>query len=474
MDEIGLVHVDVLISAPDMREGEEDAFEKVDDKVKKFWSAMMDKYGKADNYEKSIISAFKKQDQPEVIIVVDKLLTGFDAPRNVVLYLTRQLREHTLLQAIARVNRLYPGKDYGYIIDYFGNLGNLDSAINTYSGLGEFDPEELAGAITNMNKEIEKLPQAHSELWDIFKTIKNKYDEPAYEELLFDESMRHLFYEKLSVYARILKLALSSFDFATKTPDVQIDKYKNDAKFFLKLRVSVKRIYNDEADHKEYEQQVQKLIDKHITTEGEILKITELVNIFDKEQRQAEVEKITGKAAKADHIASRTVRAINIKMNEDPAFYKKLSQLIHDTISDYHQLRISEADYLKKATEYEDTFINGRIDNIPHSLKDNASAIAFFNLTNSIFENELKEQKDASQLSAELSKGIDEIIRSMVYDGNILLVDWQNNSDVEGKIKIGLDDFIFDLKSKYELDLSFDKIDELIEECIKVAKLKYT
>ncbi len=122
LKEIGKVSVELLISPPDTREGEEDVYEKSDDKVKAFWKAMMDKYGTPEKYEKILISAFKNQDEPEIIIVVDKLLTGFDAPRNQVLYLTRNLREHTLLQAIARVNRVYPGKDYGYIIDYYGNL----------------------------------------------------------------------------------------------------------------------------------------------------------------------------------------------------------------------------------------------------------------------------------------------------------------------------------------------------------------
>ena len=164
LKEIGKVSVELLISAPDMREGEDDAFEVKDDKIKAFYKAMMDKYGTKEKYEKTIISSFKKQDHPEIIIVVDKLLTGFDAPRNQVLYLTRQLKEHSLLQAIARVNRLYPGKDYGYIIDYYGNLENLDSALTTYSGLEEFDEEELAGTLTNINVEIQKLPQAHSEL----------------------------------------------------------------------------------------------------------------------------------------------------------------------------------------------------------------------------------------------------------------------------------------------------------------------
>ena len=261
LKEIGKVPVELLISAPDTREGDTDAFEENDDKVRAFYKAMMDKFGTPDNYEKSIINGFKKQETPEIIIVVDKLLTGFDAPVNRVLYLTRNLKEHTLLQAIARVNRLAPGKDYGLIIDYYGNLENLDGALKIYAGDNDYDEDDLLGTVTIVSKEVEKLPQAHSELWDIFKVIKNKYDEPAYEELLFDEERRHAFYEKLSAFVRLLKLALSTVEFANNTSAKQVDKYKADAKFFLGLRVSVKRRFFDELDFKEYEAQVQKLID---------------------------------------------------------------------------------------------------------------------------------------------------------------------------------------------------------------------
>ena len=77
---------------------------------------MMDEHGNSKSYEKNIISRFKNQKDPEIIIVVDKLLTGFDEPKNTVLYLTRNLQSHKLLQAIARVNRIYPDKEFGYII----------------------------------------------------------------------------------------------------------------------------------------------------------------------------------------------------------------------------------------------------------------------------------------------------------------------------------------------------------------------
>lgn len=471
--DIGRVSVELLISAPDDREGEEDAFEESDDKVKAFYNAMMDKYGNQEKYEKAIINSFKKQDEPEIIIVVDKLLTGFDAPRNQVLYLTRNLREHTLLQAIARVNRLYPGKDYGYIIDYYGNFENLDDALHTYAGLEEYDPEELIGTLTNIAKEIEKLPQVHSELWDIFKEVKNKYDEPAYEELLSDEARRHSFYDKLSAYLRILKLALSSLEFNNNTPEKQIEKYKKDAAFFLALRVSVKRRYMDETDHRGYEAQVQKLIDKHITSDGEVLKITDLVNIFDKEERQAELEKLTGKAAKADHIASRTLKAISIKWYDDPVESKRLSELIKKTIEDYHQQRINEAEYLAKAKDFEDTFFNGRRSNVPSSIKDNPTAIAFYNLTSEELKDGLASKTTRMDIAAEIAASIDDIVKANVFDNEHPVIDWQKNDDIKGKMRIEIDDLLFEIKNKYDLELSFDHIDQLIAECIKVAETKY-
>jgi type I restriction enzyme R subunit len=467
------VNCEVLISAPDMREGEEDAFEKADDKVKAFWNAMMDRFKRPEDYDKNIINAFKKKEYPEMLIVVDKLLTGFDAPCATVLYLTRPLKEHTLLQAIARVNRLYPGKDYGYIIDYFGNLKNLDEALTTYSGLENFDEEDLKGAITAVNKEVQKLPQAHSEVWDIFKTIKNRYDATAYKNYLFDDAIRYQFYEKLSAFGRILKLAYTTMEYELHTPDNIKKKHREDYKFFLNLREVVKYSYSDDLKYEDFEPQVQKLVDKHITTEGEIVVLTNSVNIFDKELMEKEVERIAGKAAKADHIASKTIRSINLKMNEDPVFYKRLSQLIKETIDAYHAGRLSEVEYLDKVTSYESNFTTRRQDNIPSEIADSDVQIAFFNQVNAILENSLKDRTDKIQVSAAISLGIDNAIKSIIFDTDALIVDWEHNSDIQGKLRIALDDFLFDAKATYGIEMTNKEIDLLEEECLKIAKARY-
>jgi type I site-specific deoxyribonuclease, HsdR family len=184
LDEIGMVSSEVLISSVDDREGEDSAYEQSSDKVQRFWKRMMQEHGTAKKYETQIISRFQNQPDPEIIIVVDKLLTGFDEPKTTVLYLTRNLQDHKLLQAIARVNRVYPDKDFGYIVDYYGVIENLDDALKMYSAFQAFDEEDVEGTLVNINEEIKKLPQKHSELWDIFKEVKNTRDAEAYQQIL--------------------------------------------------------------------------------------------------------------------------------------------------------------------------------------------------------------------------------------------------------------------------------------------------
>jgi len=266
-------------------------------------------------------------------------------------------------------------------------------------------------------------------------------------------------------------MALSSVQFVNNTPKEKIETYKRDAKGFLKLRAAVKIRFNDELSYREYEPHIQKLINQHITTEGEILKVTEMVNIFDKDEREAEVEKISGTAAQADHIASRTIKAINVKMQEDPIYYKKLAELIKETISEYYQKRMSEAEYLKKAKEYEEQFFNGRSDNAPKELANNEVALAFYNFSKAIFDNE---ELLKTPFHIETSLMIDEIVKNHVYVEGKKIIDWISNDDIIGKINIQLGDKLYELHQKFDLNTDWTKIDELIEEGLKIAKLKYS
>jgi type I restriction enzyme, R subunit len=469
LDEIGIVSSEVVISPPDEREGEESAYGTTPDRVKSFWKKMMDEHGNPKRYDKNIISRFKNQKDPEIIIVVDKLLTGFDVPQNTVLYLTRRLQGHTLLQAIARVNRIYEDKDYGYIIDYYGVLGALDEALELYSSFQEFDESDLENTLTNITEEIKKLPQKHAELWDIFKTVVNKKDAEAYQQLLRDEAVRVVFYDKLAAYARIFKLALSSIQFHKDTPEKTIDRYKHDLAFFIQLRSAVVQRYSDTIDYKQYEGQIQKLIDTHIQTD-EVTTITELVNIFDKEKFQQEVEKTLGEAAKADKIASRTAKHISEKMDEDPAFYKKFSELLKETIRAYEEHRINESQYLNKVKDIMQSVLLKTDSDIPESIKDRDVVKAFYGITKERLNGKIDDENVIKAISTEIAIEADNIIQSL------LKVDWSapNNSNVQKKMIHLIGDYIIDeVRDKYNISITFKEIDDIAEGVVDVAKIGY-
>lgn len=470
-DQIDRVSTEVIMSPPDDREGYEDAYGEPADKVVAYWKKMESKHGR--NFEANIINQFKNSDEPELLIVVDKLLTGFDEPRVIVMYVCRKLREHTLLQAIARVNRVTQGKDNGFIIDYEGIIGELDQAMHTYSGIGDFEAEDLEGTFTNIDEEIAKLPQLHSELHDLFKTITNKMDPIAYSALLADEAKRVEFYQKLSAFARCLKMALSSLAFENKTPEKTKDQYKKDLKFFVSLRNAVINEYSDKVDFRQYEKQLQKLLDQHVTT-NEVIRLTDQVDIMDREAFEEELEKVLGAAAKAETIASRTDKHISEKMDEDPAFYKKLSELIQQTIADYRAHRISELEFLKKAKELSEQAISRKGDDVPQALQQRDVAQAFYRLLLDDFKEKIEDSAALKQLTVEVAITIDSLIQNTILDQNKPIVDWQSKSNLIGHLHIAIEDYLIDeVRDKFDIPLSFDEMDEIKKHCIDIAKIRY-
>lgn len=473
LDEIGIVSNEVLISPLDEREGEDSAYESSTEKEKRFWKRMMEEHGNSKTYEKNIINRFKNQRDPEIIIVVDKLLTGFDEPKNTVLYLTRNLQGHKLLQAIARVNRIYQDKEFGYIIDYYGVIENLDDALLLYSSFEDFDSEDLEGTLVNISEEIKKLPQKHSELWDIFKTVANKRDAEAYQVLLKDEAIRVVFYDKLAIFAKGLKMAMSSLQFYKTVDEKTINRYKEDLNMFLKLRFAVITRYSDAVDYKQYEGQIQKLIDTHITTE-KVEIITDLVDIFDKEKFQLEVEKTTGKAAKADKIASRTSKHISEKMEEDPAFYKKFSEMLKDCIADYEARRINEAQYLNRVQEIMDAVLSHTDSDIPEVLANKDITKAFYGLCLEALTEKVTDDLVRKALSTQAALNIDELIRNAALDNGKPIIDWQYKTNITGKLQIEIGDYLIDeVRDKYNINLTFGEMDEIAGRCIDVAKIRY-
>jgi len=464
LDDFGLVASEVVISAPDTREGHEEVNGPAPE-TETFWRQMMARYGSEKAYNREILEDFARADGVEILIVVDKLLVGFDEPRNTVLYIDKPLKEHGLLQAISRVNRLFEGKDFGYVIDYRGVLGELNEAIETYNALEGYDPEDVAGTITDVSAEIAQLPQRHSELWDVFKTVENRRDVEALQQFLAPEDVRQQFYDALTAYARTLKVALGAVSFHEETPLKQVETYKRDLRFFHNLRVAVKQRYAEAIDYKDYEQRVRKLLDSHIKS-SDVATVVEQVNIFDVEAFQAEIDKLGTPAAKADTIAHRVQRTVTEYMEKDPAFYAKFSRLIEETIEAYRQGRISEAEYLIHASEILHTVQTGRDADTPGKLFQYRDAPAFYR---AMYDPLSQYQVDVpgttkDELLADVAIRLEQIVEERK------IRDWTTNLDVQNEIKRAMDEYLYSVKGRYDIPITEGDIDVILDRVLELAK----
>jgi len=474
LQDIAAVSSDVIISGPDSREGFDEVDGEPADEVVKFWKQMMERHGSEKEYNKQIVDSFKGSEDPEILIVVDKLLTGFDAPRNTVLYLTRPLREHTLLQAIARVNRLFSDeekgidKELGYIVDYAGVMDDLNAAMGVYSeGWQGFDKQDLEQAIANIQTEIDKLPQVHANLRKIFEPIINTLDETEYEDLLVDdEALRDGFYERLSQFSKVFAIALSSEQFITTTSERKINSYRQDLKRFQNLKAAVKLRCADDLDSRDLEPKIKKLLDTHISA-SEVTTLTGPVNIFDENAFDSALNRQITDRAKADIIANNTKRSITQKYDEDPAFYQKLSEMLQAAIDAFREKRISELEYLQQTQTVKDTIVHHRTDNAPTELNGDDDALALFGIINRILTEHISDASQLQHVNIEATQKILDIIRAHVVR------DWYRTDEHPNQKFMAneIDDYIYDvLEGEHKVNLNASTKDRIINESIRLAK----
>ena len=465
-DEFPELEVAVVISSPDMREGEGSIDEDTNDIVKKFYINAISSYKNEEEYEETIKFKFINGDI-DILIVVDKLLTGFDAPKASTLYLDKQIKEHNLLQAIARVNRLCDGKDYGYIVDYRGLLGELDKALTMYqeAGLEEFNEEDIKSSVYYIDTEINNMFEAYEDLKELFKDIKNKNDLEEYEILLEDEKIRKDFYNKLCKFGSMLGIILPSDQAYYKVGKEKISELRKALAFYQKLRATVKLRYSETIDHKEYEAKMQKLLDNYVVAK-EMMRITEPVDITDAENFDKELEKMGTDRGKADAIRTRLTRTISEKSKEDPAYYKKFSARIEETIEAYRNRRITDSEYLQKMQDIKENFRKGNSGiSYPTNITTENSR-AFYGVIYDKLITRMKENANIEEIG-EIALTIQREIESKIKR------DWHYNTDIHNEIAQAIDDTIFMYATRKNIKLDLEELDKLIEEIINIALMKY-
>lgn len=398
LDEAALFESAVVMSPPDSREGNTEVDEASMPEVNLWWKNSV---GSQDEqlYTKQLIERFADKNDPlKMLIVVDKLLTGFDEPKNAVLYIDKALKEHNLIQAIARVNRLHPKKKFGLLIDYRGILSELDTTIAKYQDLaartqGGYDINDIAGMYNQMSTEYKRLPQLYKNLWAIFSEVKNKNDIEQLRQVLVPRmkdvngelldsniKVRDDFYEALSAFASCLKVALQSATFFEDTSFSDEDRqhYKETVKQLSSLRQLVQQDAGERIDYDEYAEQVKKLLDKHVV--GVEVRDPDGVYEVGKMGQQQKPEDWSEDKTRneTDIIKTRVTRMIEQQLRDDPYAQEAFSKLLRQAIEDAEKLFEHPLKQYMLFHDFEQQVQERRLNDIPDAFSDNRHAQAYF------------------------------------------------------------------------------------------------
>jgi type I restriction enzyme R subunit len=479
LDQIGKVSSVVAMSPPDSREGHDNVDTESKDLVQNWWKQNV---GNQDEkaYTQSIIDDFSKDDGPDLMIVVDKLLTGFDEPKNTVLYIDKPLKQHNLIQAIARVNRLHSKKQFGYLIDYRGILKELDATIEKYQDLAErtlggFDIDDLQGLYNRMDTEYKKLPGLYSDLWAIFDGVVNKQDGPALRQVLTPKMQdiegqvtdtnlkkRNDFYTALTLFTNCMKVALQSATyFEDKSFDNKRQLYKDTLKMMSQLRKQVREDAEETIDYDAYADDIRTLLDKHIGgVEIEESKGAYLVGNMGKD---AKPEQMTDDEARnqKDKITGRITKMIDQDLADDPYAQEYFSKLLKQAIEKTKEMFDAPVKQYMLFADFEEQVKERKVEGLP---TDRFSALdpkikrhvqAYYGL----FLKQLGETLPLTEDQCfDYAIKIDEIVRKSVAEFSI------NPQEIEKQITLGLLPLLFS-------DLGIDKAQALVNEVIKITRL---
>lgn len=461
LDEAGLFESAVVMSPPDSREGNTAVDEATTPEVTQWWKDNVDTlFGSGDEqaYTKHIIERFDKDDSLKILIVVDKLLTGFDEPKNAVLYIDKPLKEHNLIQAIARVNRLHPKKKFGLLIDYRGILAELDTTIQKYQDLasrtqGGYDINDIAGLYNQMSTEYKRLPQLYKQLWSIFDGVKNKNDIEQLRKVLVPKieerggepsagiagelvdvhlKVREDFYEALTAFASCLKVALQSATFFEDKSFSDQDRrhYKETVKQFSSLRQLVQQDAGERIDYDEYAEQVKKLLDKHVV--GVEVKepggAYEVGKMGQKQQPKDWSEDKTRN--ETDIIKTRVTRMIEQELRDDPYAQEAFSKLLRQAIEEAEKLFDHPLKQYMLFREFEEQVQDRRLNDIPDAFAGNHHAQAYFGVFKKVLPEALSVlDQQVQDKWVKVAFEIDQTVETSVAENSI------NTQNIEADIR---------------------------------------
>jgi len=384
-----------------------------------------------DKFEKEVKKKFVEEPgQMKLLIVVDKLLTGFDAPSATYLYIDKPMKDHGLFQAICRVNRLDDkdkgdelDKDYGYIVDYRDLFNVMEMAIKDYtSGAFEgYDKEDVEGLLKDRLEEArKKLDEILNKIELLVEDVKPPKGINEYREYFIgDDSeakqqLRVEFYKLVSSFVRAYTNIANELDEAGYSKEEQ-EKIKEKVNYYTELRDELKLMSGDYLDLKVFDPAMRYLIDTYIQAdESKTLASfndTSILEIIAFDGLEKAIEKLPNgigknKEALAETIENNIRKLIIEKREVNPAYYDKMSQILKELIRKRREDVIDYEQYLKEVEKLTKNLINMENDESPYplSIKGSPAKKAIYDnleevdnretLTNEIHEAILAAKKD--------------------------------------------------------------------------------
>ncbi|QQW81387.1 type I restriction endonuclease subunit R [Helicobacter pylori] len=368
----------------------------------------------------------------KLLIVVDKLLTGFDAPSLTYLYIDKKMQDHGLFQAVCRVNRLdSEDKDFGCIIDYKDLFDSLQEVHSDYTNKAfeNYEREDIQGLISDKAQKIKKkLEEARDQLKSLCESVKEPKDEMDYiayfcgSDLEKNAQKRRLFYQLVGAFLRMF-VELNNLEKPIYSKE-ETRQIKQEAEFYRHLQKAVGLSSGDSVDLKSYNEDMRRILDAYIkATDSETLikiedqglcEVLAQMNIDDFNKALSQVFK--NESSMAESIANNTKKRIIEKEASDPKYYEKLSSLLNDLINQFREKKLTYLEYLQQIHNLAQQVIHKEDKNYPKKINTNALKTLYDNL----------DQNEALALE------IDACIRDNKKDG------WVGHNQKEKNLKIAL------------------------------------
>ncbi len=377
------------------------------------------------------------KDPTKILIVVDMLLVGYDAPIVQVLYLDQSLKEHNLLQAIARVNRPYnEAKTHGLIIDYCGVTKELQKALEI------FEDEDIQGALEPAVLELDELRLRHLDAMSHFKGI-DRNSKDAIIERFEPIDVRDKFEYDFKAFSKALDAVM---------PSKESDPYIDDFKFLSMARQTIRTYYEGvKPSTKPYAKKIQQLIDDHISS----LNVRELINPMEitYENFLAFVDKFKSNRARTALVKNKAIQVIQELKTNNPAYYEKLWERLQRIIEEEKLRRKEDADYFGKYKELYESAI--------HEERERKKVFGDYDAHPFEFSlyGELQQTLDDRKKSINVTTAI---FSKLFQETQI--VGWKHKTSTEKKMM----EIIYDELGNS--DFPQDKIDEFAKKVIEIAK----